>query len=984
MDEFMRELDNPSSDSWEDEDEDDVMDTDDDTPEFKFKREETGEVDPALELELYNMIQKSSSHYEGSFAISSHYSAAPNPGLKIAGLGDSVLSLPITPNAASALIKLGDVSPFGKGEQTLIDPKVRRSRQLDPSSVQCENPAFSEWLNCQVLPEMSKALGISSDMEPKLNLYKLLIYEKGDHFKAHRDSPKEDGMIGTLVVVLPSVFEGGVITLTHGDETKTFDFAPSGKYNTHVAAWYSDVKHAVDEIKSGYRIALVYNLIVGRGSISVKDTTVNPDILDVLRRFRETTEPVAFVLNNKYSLSQRRQGFKGKDRYIVSNLTTAINIVGGIALCCGDLGFRITNEEDFDEDSEELEDIEEEDDEDVEYDEDDDSIHLNRIRGNAKAKNSYPPDFSRLRGGSSLSLSNLEHIAGTYRHFTGDKSWDGKMYSLGPELNDLKPFNLEEEETGNEGVVYHSWYQTSCIVLWPTSEARSIIEQTADPTLPWDDFLNIVTKRTPPQDNAKLKNEIEYTKVQLLLERCICNPPADDQIKQAGMLVYAKLRSLPSDYVFEIGEKELLRYANLVSLRTKIQFVADILRPKHSRAGLLSLLRLKRLFPKDIQFSFNRTINELLGSPQVALDPELLQEFLEVYEESSPQMLRQFLQSAFRAHPNASILHDLYTRVAGNSPKNTRIREVLSQALLYEFHEVILEGINDRFTTAYQKMNADLLEIPYDLENKKYHGMGLYGEATDNAWISIQDKLSHYFDYLKELPAPHRTRLLSLLYESLKLPKRDPRGYKDIGVRYVCDIHLNVASDIIAGFSSNTALKRIAGAAALRESVINAALAMYPVNKPDRPSYYLPAHISAACSNGSSCSVCGVLNQFLQSDTEYEFEVNVSGNEHTEHYRLLERELNPRTYGVTPALYMTYKHHPALSVRYDRPFYNDRGKFRVAKKAWREYRELRAKYDENITRRKELFGRIGEEMDSQYRIKREVDRNHDIPDMQLD
>ncbi|KAJ6258577.1 hypothetical protein Dda_6623 [Drechslerella dactyloides] len=977
MDDIMDDVLSSASDSWEDDDDDELM-IDGDIAGVRYeyprdRQEEGGDVDVTLELELYQMLQNASSHYEGTFAFSSQYSAAPNPGLKVAGLGGSALSLPITPETASALSKLGDVSPFGKGEKTLIDPEVRRSRQLDPSSVELENPAFSEWLNDQVLPEMTKALGISSDMEPKLNLYKLLIYERGDHFKAHRDSPKEDGMIGTVVVVLPSVFEGGVITLTHGDEVKTFDFAPTGKYNTTVAAWYSDVKHAVEEIKSGYRIALVYNLIVGQGSISVKDTAVNSDFLEVLQRFKETTEPVAFILNNKYSLSQRRQGFKGEDRYIVSNVVNAINRVGGISLCCGDLEFRISEDEDEDEDDED-----DEDDENCEHSDEDGSE-------TKKVVKKPPPDFSKLKNSSRLTLSNLEHVAGTYRHFTKELIWKGKMYSLGPELVDLSPFNQEEEETGNEGVIFHSWYRTSCIVLWPTSEAKSIMEQTADPSLPWDDFLSIVTKRTAPQE-AQLKNQIEFTKAKLLIERCICNPPEDHRVKQAGMLVYTKLQNLPSEFVFEIGEKELLRCANLLA-----QDIGLVEKPKPSRLGLLRLLKLKTLFPKDIQFSFNRTVNEFLGSRSVGLSPEDILEFLEVYEESSVGMLRQFLHSVFKAHPNVDLLQDVYALATERCPKDSYIRDVLSQALLYEYHEYIIEGIKEHFATSYEK--RDLFLIPgFNPELFEYSGLGLTGKEVKTSSTtkpyakSFKDKLIGYFEFLADLPAPHRARLLSLFYDSMKFPKRQLSNHEDYERnRDMCTRHLTAATEIIKLASANAALEKITGVAALRESVIEAVLVMHPMNKPEAPSYYLPAHTSSGCTHkGSGCSVCGVLNQFLQSNTESEFVIDVNGDEELEHYQLLERELTPHRYMIGRGPAVSYPYDYAISVRYDRPYYGTTGHFEVTKKALRDYKELKEKHDKNIKRRKELFESIGEEMDSHWRIKREIDGSHDIPDMQLD
>lgn len=53
-----------------------------------------------------------------------------------------------------------------------------------------------------------------SPAEVEARLYKLLLYERGSHFKPHRDSPKGGpGMFGTLTLMLPSEYEVRVMTM---------------------------------------------------------------------------------------------------------------------------------------------------------------------------------------------------------------------------------------------------------------------------------------------------------------------------------------------------------------------------------------------------------------------------------------------------------------------------------------------------------------------------------------------------------------------------------------------------------------------------------------------------------------------------------------------------------------------------------------------------------------------------------------------------
>ena len=39
--------------------------------------------------------------------------------------------------------------------------------------------------------------------EVAANLYKMVLYKERGHFKAHRDTEKEPGMFGTLIIQLP-------------------------------------------------------------------------------------------------------------------------------------------------------------------------------------------------------------------------------------------------------------------------------------------------------------------------------------------------------------------------------------------------------------------------------------------------------------------------------------------------------------------------------------------------------------------------------------------------------------------------------------------------------------------------------------------------------------------------------------------------------------------------------------------------------------
>ena len=93
----------------------------------------------------------------------------------------------------------------------------------------------------------------------------MLIYKEGGHFLKHRDTEKEKQMFATLIIQLPSVHKGGelVVYENNGRSKKVIDFGQKenkNEFSMYFAAHYADLEHELLEVKSGYRLALVYSL----------------------------------------------------------------------------------------------------------------------------------------------------------------------------------------------------------------------------------------------------------------------------------------------------------------------------------------------------------------------------------------------------------------------------------------------------------------------------------------------------------------------------------------------------------------------------------------------------------------------------------------------------------------------------------------------------------------------------------------------------
>src|SRR3954454_10353409 len=132
------------------------------------------------------------------------------PLLEVEGVGP--VALPLLPVQARELISIADPAPYGRGEQTVVDPAVRRCWQIGPDRVHTRGRHWARTLE-MILARVAEGLGVGAPITAEF--YKLLLYEEGSFFIGHRDTEKMPGMFATLVVVLPSSSTGGELVVRH-------------------------------------------------------------------------------------------------------------------------------------------------------------------------------------------------------------------------------------------------------------------------------------------------------------------------------------------------------------------------------------------------------------------------------------------------------------------------------------------------------------------------------------------------------------------------------------------------------------------------------------------------------------------------------------------------------------------------------------------------------------------------------------------------
>jgi hypothetical protein len=154
------------------------------------------------------------------------------------------------------LEKEGKPAPFGdlNTMETKIDPSVRTALEL-PFTYDIISPRMKE--------EIEYKLNNGNKVE--IVSHKANIYHKGGFFKPHVDTPISDDMLGTLVITLPTTYEGGDLIIQHGDTKRIFNYngLEQELYNFQFgwAAFYGNCVHEVTPVTSGTRVTFTFYIM---------------------------------------------------------------------------------------------------------------------------------------------------------------------------------------------------------------------------------------------------------------------------------------------------------------------------------------------------------------------------------------------------------------------------------------------------------------------------------------------------------------------------------------------------------------------------------------------------------------------------------------------------------------------------------------------------------------------------------------------------
>ncbi|EGZ25968.1 hypothetical protein PHYSODRAFT_326918 [Phytophthora sojae] len=235
--------------------------------------------------------------YAGEYSFGGPADALPPvPGLFIDGVG--TLSVPLSNAQAEELVAQCEKSPFGRRLDTLMDESVRKSWQLPPDQITFQNPQWQAGV--EELSEIIAGRFGYKGVPMQCKLYKLLVYGEGGHFVKHQDTEKEDGMVATLVVQLPSFHEGGNLVVYRGGEVK---------HRHDFAMHYADAEHALEKVTTkGFRLALVYSVCLPpdmRHLMRSNDQSLSDELGGIIGSMGNENEDSSFALMLSHEYTER-------------------------------------------------------------------------------------------------------------------------------------------------------------------------------------------------------------------------------------------------------------------------------------------------------------------------------------------------------------------------------------------------------------------------------------------------------------------------------------------------------------------------------------------------------------------------------------------------------------------------------------------------------------------------------------------------------
>ena len=125
-------------------------------------------------------------------------------------------------------------------------------------------PAFLKNRLPLIITEACAGLGVSVNVEARFRA--LMLCSKDSQYEKVKNTARDGRMFGSLLIQLPSMYEGGTLFVEHDGDSKTINFsgARSGD-DCYFTSFFCGCEISMKKITSGVRLLLVFDLLVGAG-----------------------------------------------------------------------------------------------------------------------------------------------------------------------------------------------------------------------------------------------------------------------------------------------------------------------------------------------------------------------------------------------------------------------------------------------------------------------------------------------------------------------------------------------------------------------------------------------------------------------------------------------------------------------------------------------------------------------------------------------
>ncbi len=386
------------------------------------------------------------------------------PAIDVDGVGR--IAFPLLPVQAERLVAVAEAAPFGRGEETLVDRDVRRTWQIDTGRVRIGGRHWEKTL-AELVADAALGLGVGEPVAA--DFYKLLLYDAGSFFVAHRDTEKVPGMFATLAIVLPSAHSGGELVVRHLGREVVLDARPQDPSEIAFAAFYADCVYEVRPVLTGCRLTLVYNLrFLGEGrALAAPDYRAEQGrVVELLRgwagaepepAFEPEPDKLILALEHDYTPAELSFGaLKGADAAVASVLIPA----AAEADC--DLHLAL-----------------------VSIEENGSAEHTGYYgRRRRRRYEEEEEDADDAEEFEVVEICDRALVLSQWRRPDGGESWFGNLPFAENELcppnafEDLTPDEEHfHEATGNEGASSERTYRRAGLILWPRARRLAVLSQ---------------------------------------------------------------------------------------------------------------------------------------------------------------------------------------------------------------------------------------------------------------------------------------------------------------------------------------------------------------------------------------------------------------------------------------------------------------------------------------------------------------------------